>query len=103
MVGLTDIQQIYEKIQREFKPDKIVLFGSYAWGTPRDDSDVDLLVILPYQGKAWRMASSIREQVQSCFPLDILVRNTEQIQARLAINDSFLTDIMTRGKVVYEA
>jgi len=103
MVELTDIQQLSEKIQREFKPDKIVLFGSYAWGTPRDDSDVDLLVILPYQGKAWRMASSIREQVQSFFPLDILVRNTEQIQARLAINDSFLTDIMTKGKVVYEA
>jgi predicted nucleotidyltransferase len=103
MVGLTDIQQLSEKIQREFKPDKIVLFGSYAWGTPRDDSDVDLLVILPYQGKAWRIASSIREQVQCRFPLDILVRNTEQVQARLAINDSFLTDIMTRGKVVYEA
>ncbi len=103
MVELTDIQKLSDKIQREFKPDKIVLFGSYAWGTPHDDSDVDLLVILPYQGKAWRMASSIREQVQSPFSLDILVRNTEQIHARLAINDSFFTDIMTRGKVVYEA
>lgn len=103
MIGFIDIQELSAKIQQEFKPDKIVLFGSYAWGTPRDDSDVDLLVILPYQGKAWRMASSIREQVQSRFPLDILVRNSEQIQARLAINDSFLSDIMTRGKVVYEA
>ncbi len=103
MVRLIDIQELSEKIQREFKPDKIVLFGSHAWGTPRDDSDVDLLVILPYQGKAWRIASSIKERVQPGFPLDILVRNPEQMKARLAINDTFLTDIMTRGKVVYEA
>ena len=102
MVEFSEIQKLSEKIQREFKPDKIILFGSYAWGTPQDDSDVDLLVILPYQGKAWRTASSIRERIQANFPLDILVRNVEQIQSRLAINDSFLTEIMTRGKVVYE-
>ena len=50
MVEFSDIQKLSEKIQRDFKPDKIILFGSYAWGTPQDDSDVDLLVILPYQG-----------------------------------------------------
>ena len=103
MIHLTDIQDLAKQIQREFKPEKIILFGSHAWGTPSDDSDVDLLVILPYQGKAWRTASAIRERVQVCFPLDILVRNTEQVQTRLAMNDTFLTDIVTRGKVVYEA
>jgi predicted nucleotidyltransferase len=103
MVRLTDIKELSEQIQKEFEPEKIILFGSHAWGSPEDDSDVDLLVILPYQGKAWRTASSIRERVQSRFPLDILVRNSEQVQARLAMNDTFFTDIFTRGKVVYEA
>jgi predicted nucleotidyltransferase len=103
MVRLIDIQNLAEQIQLEFNPEKIILFGSHAWGTPGDDSDVDLLVILPYQGKAWRTASAIRERVHPRFPLDILVRSTEQMQARLAIHDTFLTDIITRGKVVYEA
>jgi predicted nucleotidyltransferase len=103
MVSFADIQELSEKIQREFKPDKIILFGSYAWGTPGENSDVDLLVILPYQGKAWRTAASIRERIQPGFPLDILVRNAEQVQARLAMHDTFLTDITQRGKIVYEA
>ena len=103
MVQFSDIKELTEKIQREFKPEKIILFGSHAWGNPGDDSDVDLLVILSYQGKPWRTASAIRERLQVRFPLDIMVRNAEQVQARLALNDSFLTDVMTRGKVVYEA
>jgi len=103
MVRFSDIQELSEKIQREFKPDKIILFGSYAWGTPGEDSDVDLLVILPYQGKAWQTAASIKERIQPGFPLDLLVRSAEQVKARLAINDTFLTDITQRGKIVYEA
>ena len=53
MVPFTDIQKLTDLIQREFNPEKIILFGSHAWGTPNDDSDVDLLVILPYQ-KFWK-------------------------------------------------
>jgi len=45
------IQEFCDRVVAEFHPDKIVLFGSHAWGTPREDSDVDLLVILPFRGK----------------------------------------------------
>ena len=103
MIVSSDVQELAETIRRDFHPQKIVLFGSWAWGTPTEDSDVDLLVVLPFDGKPWRMASTIRERIQARCPLDLLVRTPDQVQSRLALNDSFMTDILTRGKVLYEA
>jgi len=102
MVGLKDIQNLTERITHEFSPQKIILFGSFAWGIPKGDSDVDLLVIMPHEGKSWRMASTIRERVQPDFPLDLLVRSEDQILGRLALQDSFISEIMERGRVLYE-
>lgn len=99
----SEVQELAESIRRDFNPQKIVLFGSWAWGTPTDDSDVDLLVILPFNGKPWRMASTIRERIKARCPLDLLVRTPDQVQSRLAQNDSFMTEVLTRGKVLYEA
>ena len=103
MIVSSDVQELAETIRRDFHPQKIVLFGSWAWGTPTEDSDVDLLVVLPFDGKPWRMASTIRERIQARCPLDLLVRTPDQVQSRLALNDSFMTDILSRGKVLYEA
>ena len=59
MIEMEKIMQVIMTIGREFKPNKIILFGSYAYGNPQDDSDVDLLVILPYKGsnlqKSWEI------------------------------------------------
>ena len=103
MMASSEVQELAESIRRDFNPQKIVLFGSWAWGTPTDDSDVDLLVILPFNGKPWRMASTIRERIKARCPLDLLVRTPDQVQSRLAQNDSFMTEVLTRGKVLYEA
>ena len=103
MIASSEVQELAETIRRDFHPEKIVLFGSWAWGNPTEDSDVDLLVVLPFDGKPWRMASAIRERIQARCPLDLLVRTPDQVQSRLALNDSFMTDILTRGKVLYEA
>jgi predicted nucleotidyltransferase len=102
MATLLEIRDISEQIRREFSPQKIILFGSHSWGTPNIDSDVDLLVVLPFQGKPWRVAVDIRERIKSGVPLDLLVRTPEQMQDRLACHDTFITDIVTRGKVLYE-
>lgn len=61
MAALKDIQAFAERIARNFHPERIILFGSYAWGKPTPDSDVDLLVVLSFQGKGWKMASKIRK------------------------------------------
>ncbi len=102
MASMADIELFSSSLVHQFKPKRIVLFGSHAWGTPTSDSDVDLLVVLPFEGKPWRMALSIREQVHPGFPLDLLVRTEAQMADRLRHNDSFLSEIITKGKVLYE-
>ena len=102
MASMADIEHFSSSLVQQFKPKRIILFGSHAWGTPTSDSDVDLLVVLPFEGKPWRMALSIRERIHPGFPLDLLVRTETQMTDRLQQNDSFLNEIITKGKVLYE-
>lgn len=91
------------EIAREFRPQKIILFGSHACGNPEWDSDVDLLVIMPFKGTRHRQAVAIRSRIEAGVALDLLVRTPQQISRRLAMGDSFIREILKRGKVVYEA
>ena len=60
MANMADIEQFSSSLVHQFKLKRIFLFGSHAWGTPSSDSDVDLLVVLPFEGKPWCMARAIR-------------------------------------------
>ncbi|MFA5863689.1 MAG: nucleotidyltransferase domain-containing protein [Phycisphaerae bacterium] len=97
------IYEISQRIVTEFHPQRVILFGSYAWGKPTPDSDVDLLVIMPFKEKPVAKAVEIRLKVRAGFPLDLLVKTPEKIKQRLAIGDSFIRDILKTGKVLYEA
>ncbi len=103
MVSMKQIEALSRQIGREFHPEQVVLFGSYAYGTATKDSDVDLLVIMPHKGKGWRLAGKIRGRVRPKFPLDLLVRSPEQIRQRLTLGDCFLKEIAEKGKVLYES
>ncbi len=85
---MKQIEALSRQIGREFHPEQIVLFGSYAYGRATKDSDVDLLVVMPHNGKGWRLAGKIRGCVRPKFPLDLLVRSPEQIRQRLTLGDS---------------
>lgn len=98
-----EIKKLCEEIAREFRPQKIILFGSHAYGTPQWDSDVDLLVIMPFKGTPHKQAVTIRNRIDAGMALDLLVRTPEQITRRLEMGDSFMREILERGKVVYEA
>ena len=102
MVAIKDIRAWVERIAKEFRPERIILFGSYAWGQPTPDSDVDLLVVLPFQGKSWKMASEIRKRIRPSFPLDLVVRTANQMHQRLMMGDDFFKEITQKGKVLYE-
>ena len=102
MVEMSDIHALADSIVREFNPERIILFGSYAHGTPGPDSDVDLLVVLPFEGKTWRMASEIRRRIRPRFPLDLLVRSPEQLRRWPNEAGTFLREITQEGKVLYE-
>ena len=102
MASIDQIKQFCDQIGQRFHAEKIVLFGSHARGTANEDSDVDLLVILPFQGRSVDQSVAIRMQLRPNFPLDILVKTPEQIKERLQLNDYFIQEIMEEGKVLYE-
>jgi predicted nucleotidyltransferase len=100
------IRLLCDTIAHEFHPDKIVLFGSYAYGQPHQDSDVDLLVVMPFEGSPFRQAAVILSHVVrtvGVLPLDLLVRTAEQVQERLHMGDSFMRDIIERGRVMHSS
>jgi uncharacterized protein len=103
MITLDQIQAFSQQIAEKFQPDRIILFGSYAYGQPTPDSDVDLLVILPFEDLPVHKAIEIRRAVKSPFPLDLMARTAEQIQQRLDMGDFFIQDIVQKGHVLYEA
>lgn len=102
MVQRNKINAFVAQLARQFQPQRVVLFGSHAYGTPTADSDVDLLVIMDHQGHPAVQAAEIRKQIRAGFPLDLLVRSPRVIRQRLATDDFFITEILERGETLYE-
>ena len=103
MIRMEEIETLRDSIVSAFRPQRIVLFGSYAYGKPREDSDIDLLVILPFNGKPARKAIEIRSKLNPKLPLELLVRTPEQVADRIADHDWFMQEIIEKGRVLYEA
>ena len=103
-VPLAAIRRFARQIAERFQPDKIILFGSYAYGTPHNESDVDLLVIMPTRN-AIDQAIRIDLAFEWPFALDVHVRTPYQIKQGLKEGDCdwFLREVMEKGKVLYEA
>lgn len=97
------IQTLAAQIGRLFRPEQVLLFGSYVYGQPTYDSDVDLLVIMKTRLRPVEQAVAIRQAVNVSFPMDLMVRTPEQLEKRLRLGDCFLQDIMRRGIILYEA
>jgi predicted nucleotidyltransferase len=101
-IPLRAIRRFARQIAERFRPDKVILFGSYAYGTPHAESDVDLLVVMPTR-------NAIDQSVRIClafdppFSLDLIVRTPRQIERGLKDEDDFLLEVLGKGKVLYEA
>jgi predicted nucleotidyltransferase len=100
---MKQIQQFTARLAREFHPQRIILFGSYAYGKPGPDSDVDLLVVMPFRGNGLGKAVEIESRIPTGFPLDLVLRTPRQMQRRLQLNDFFLREVVEKGKLLYEA
>jgi predicted nucleotidyltransferase len=100
-IPMSVIRRYAREVAERFQPDKIILFGSYAYGTPHADSDVDILVIMPARNEL-DQAVRIDGVVEAPFPLDLIVRTPKNMAWRLEEGDSFLREIVTKGKVLYE-
>lgn len=97
------IQQVVQKIVKEYQPEKIILFGSYAWGKPNEDSDVDLFIIKNSNKNRRDRQRELRLKLfPPTMPLDLLVYTPEETKRRLEMEDFFINDILYKGKVLYE-
>lgn len=99
LVDARQIKSYCRVLAREFQPQKIVLFGSYAAGSATLQSDVDLLVVMPFRGNATEQVVKIRGRVEAPFPMDLLVWKPAQTRRR----DSFTQAVLNEGKIMYEA
>ncbi len=91
------------RLARQLNPEQVILFGSYAYGTPTPDSDVDLLVILDTDASTTeRYLAVSRLLYPRPFPADILVRTPAEIERALDANDFFIREIVSQGRVLYE-
>jgi predicted nucleotidyltransferase len=98
---LAEIRRFAHQVGERFQPDKIILFGSYAYGTPHADSDVDLLVIMPARNQL-DQAFRIRLAIPAPFPMDLIVRTPRNLRRWLEAGDSFHTEVVSKGRVLYE-
>ena len=102
-ISRRSITAFARRVAKQFSPNKIILFGSYAYGVPTEDSDVDILVVMPFRGKNPEKATEIWKATRPKFPIDIMVRKPGELRKRLKMGDFFLRDIVEKGKVLYEA
>jgi predicted nucleotidyltransferase len=100
-IPMAVIRRYARQVAEQFHPDKIILFGSHAYGAPHADSDVDILVIMPARNEL-DQAFSIRLAAPAPFPMDMIVRTPKNLKWRLEEGESFSTEVVTKGKVLYE-
>jgi predicted nucleotidyltransferase len=106
-VGPPGLEDVVERLVRHYEPSSVILFGSYAWGTPGEDSDVDLFVVKddpkPRIERIWEATGPLYESGGVPFPMDLLVYTPAEIEQRLGIGDWFVEDIVRKGITLYEA
>lgn len=98
------LPQAIKRIVTELKPEKIILFGSYAYGNPTPDSDVDLLVIMETKAKEIDRYVTVSNLLYPReFPVDIIVKTPKEIQAETRKKRNFfMREVLNKGKVIYE-
>ena len=103
MISTKEIQATCDDIVREFAPRQVILFGSYAYGAPTEDSDVDMLVVMDIlKSETWQQRCEIKARIPKRFPLDLQVRSREDIAYRFSHNDWFLREVLEKGDVLYD-
>ncbi|HZW35154.1 MAG TPA: nucleotidyltransferase domain-containing protein [Isosphaeraceae bacterium] len=100
-IPMSAIRRYVRQIAEKFQPDKIILFGSYAYGQPHEWSDVDILVVMPARNQI-DQALRIDLAIDEPFPVDLIVRTPKRLQRDWEDGDWFLREVLAKGKVLYE-
>jgi predicted nucleotidyltransferase len=102
-ISRPEIRKFARQVAKQFRPYKIILFGSYAYGKPNEDSDVDILVVLSFKGRNPEKATEIWMATKPKFPIDIMVRKPTELEQRLKMGDLFFREITEKGIALYES
>src|SRR5215212_8308746 len=102
MVPASSIEALVASVLEHFQPELVILFGSYAAGTPTPDSDIDLLIVINHRGPRNRIATKVRLFRDVNFPLDVLVRTPKQIRISVRQEDWFIIEILEQGITLYD-
>jgi predicted nucleotidyltransferase len=97
------LDEMVRRLVAEFQPEQIILFGSYAWGEPNEDSDVDLFVIVPDSDERPidRMRRAYRCVSGLGMPVDVLVRTRSRVERFRNVYASLECEVLERGRVLY--
>jgi len=98
------IQKILDKLVTGYAPQKVILYGSYAYGRPDQDSDIDLLIIKETTERfidRWVTVQQILTGTHPSIPVETLVLTPQEMEKRLAIGDQFVEEIINKGEVLY--
>lgn len=101
MVAMRQIEEFGRQIGCQFSSERVILFGSHARGEVASDSDVDVLVIAPFEGKSVHKSVEIRMKLRPRFPVDLIVQTPEEVRQGLEMGDGFMREILRDGKVLY--
>ncbi len=97
-----EIKKVVDRIVKNYKPEKIILFGSFAYGRPAKDSDVDLFIVKnTKEPRTKRHLEVDRMLLDRDMPLDILVYTPQEIEKRISLGDFFVKNIIKQGKILY--
>jgi len=98
------LRRVTDVLVQKYRPERIILFGSYAYGRPTDSSDIDLLIVkrtrLPFH-KRWARVCELVEELVGTIPFSPLVVTPAELRRRLAVGDPFFREILSRGQVLY--
>jgi predicted nucleotidyltransferase len=100
-IPMAAIRRYARRIAEQFKPDKIILFGSYAYGTPHEDSDVDLLVVMPASNES-SQSVRIRLALEPSFPMDLVVCTPARLKREVSEDNWFFREVTEKGKILYD-
>ncbi len=98
-----DVKRVIDALVREFHPRQVILFGSRAYGSPRPESDVDLLVILPFEGSPIALMSAMLASAYRAMPTPFAVEfHPRRPLVKGAQPDEVMRDALERGVIMYE-
>lgn len=100
------ISDMVKKLAEEYSPERVILFGSHAYGTPDEDSDIDLLIIKDTSERFIKRLTAVRRILSDPkrrVPLEIIVLTSDEVSRQLAKGDQFLEEILKKGKALYAA